>query len=132
MTLQLSQCFITINDADESLAFYRDLLGLDLRNDVASGGFRWLTLSAPGQSVEIVLEQALAGRPEQDGEALLTLVTKGSLHGAHFTTGDLDTTFEKIRAGGAEVLQEPMQQPWGVKDCAFRDPSGNVIRINQA
>jgi catechol 2,3-dioxygenase-like lactoylglutathione lyase family enzyme len=132
MSIELSQSFITINDADSSLVFYRDLLGLELRNDVASGGFRWLTLAAPDQSVEIVLEQAMAGRPEQDGEALLTLVTKGSLHGAHFRTGDLDTTFEKIRAGGAEVLQEPMQQPWGVKDCAFRDPSGNVIRINQA
>jgi catechol 2,3-dioxygenase-like lactoylglutathione lyase family enzyme len=133
MNVSLSQFFITVHDPDVALVFYRDVLGLELRNDVSSGGFRWVTLSPPAQpDVEIVLEEAHAGRPPQDGDALLALVTKGSLHGAIFRTDDLDGTFEKIRASGAEVLQEPIEQPWGVRDCAFRDPSGNLVRINQA
>jgi catechol 2,3-dioxygenase-like lactoylglutathione lyase family enzyme len=133
MDLSLSHCFVTVTDADASLAFYRDALGLELRNEVAKGGFRWLTLSPPGQpDVEIVLQEAQAGRSKDDGDAMLALATKGSLHGVHFRTPDLDTTFEKVRASGAEVLQEPVDQPWGVRDCAFRDPSGNMIRISEA
>jgi len=133
MDLSLSHCHITVTDPDAALAFYRDALGLELRNEVNQGGFRWLTLSPASQpEVEIVLSEARAGRPPADGEALEVLVTKGSLMGAIFRTPDLDTTFEKVRASGAEVLQEPTDQPWGVRDCAFRDPSGNMIRINQA
>lgn len=133
MDLSLSHCHITVTDPDASLAFYRDALGLELRSEVNQGGFRWLTLSPPSQpELEIVLSEARAGRPPADGEALEVLVTKGSLMGAIFRTSDLDTTFEKVRASGAEVLQEPTDQPWGVRDCAFRDPSGNMIRINQA
>jgi catechol 2,3-dioxygenase-like lactoylglutathione lyase family enzyme len=133
MNISISQCFITVNDPDEAIVFYRDALGLLLRNDVSSGGFRWVTLSSAEQpEVEVVLEQAHAGRPAQDGDSLLALVTKGSLHGAIFRTDDLDATFEKIRASGAEVLQEPIDQPWGARDCAFRDPSGNLVRIKQA
>jgi catechol 2,3-dioxygenase-like lactoylglutathione lyase family enzyme len=133
MDISLSHCFVTVNDPEEALAFYRDALGLELRSDVAKGGFRWLTLSPPGRpEVEVVLQEARAGRSEDDGEAMLALVTKGSLHGVHFRATDLDTTFEKVRASGAEVLQEPTDQPWGVRDCAFRDPAGNMIRINQA
>jgi catechol 2,3-dioxygenase-like lactoylglutathione lyase family enzyme len=133
MDLSLSHCHITVTDPDASLAFYRDALGLELRNEVNQGGFRWLTLTPPSQpDIEIVLSEARAGRPPADGEALEVLVTKGSLMGAIFRTSDLDTTFEKVRASGAEVMQEPTDQPWGVRDCAFRDPSGNMIRINQA
>jgi catechol 2,3-dioxygenase-like lactoylglutathione lyase family enzyme len=133
MDLSLSHCHITVTDPDASLAFYRDALGLELRNEVNQGGFRWLTLTPPSQpDIEIVLSEARAGRPPADGEALEVLVTKGSLMGAIFRTADLDTAFEKIRATGAEVMQEPTDQPWGVRDCAFRDPSGNMIRINQA
>jgi predicted enzyme related to lactoylglutathione lyase len=104
-----------------------------MRSDIANEGFRWVTLSPPSQpEIEIVLAEPQAGRPAADGDALLGLLTKGSLNGVIFRTDDLDATFEKVRASGAEVLQEPMAQPWGVRDCAFRDPSGNMIRINQA
>jgi catechol 2,3-dioxygenase-like lactoylglutathione lyase family enzyme len=132
MDLSLSHCFLTVHDPDQALAFYRDVLGLDLRNDVAAEGFRWVTLSPPSQpEVELVLVEPHAGR-SADGDALEALMTKGSLNGVIFRTEDLDGTFEKIRASGAEVLQEPIDQPYGVRDCAFRDPSGNMIRISQA
>lgn len=133
MDLSLSHCFITVHDPDQALAFYRDVLGLEVRNDVASEGFRWVTLSPPSQAdIEIVLVEPHAGRPAADGDALLGLMTKGSLNGAIFRTEDVDDTFEKVRASGAEVLQEPIDQPYGVRDCAFRDPSGNMIRISQS
>ena len=132
MSIELSHCFISVLDHDEALAFYRDALGLEVRNDVASDGFRWVTVAAPGQDVDIVLSQPHGGRSQAEGDALLTLVTQGSLQAAIFRTDDLDTTFEKVRASGAEVLQEPVSQPWGARDCAFRDPSGNVVRIAQA
>ncbi len=132
MDLSLSHCFVTVHDPDLALAFYRDVLGLELRTDVAADGFRWVTLAPRGQDVEIVLVEPHAGRPEADGDSLMTLLTKGSLNGVIFRTGDLDGTFEKVRASGAEVLQEPVAQPWGVRDCAFRDPSGNLVRISEA
>ena len=133
MDISLGHCFITVHDADEALTFYRDALGLDVRNDVASEAGRWVTLSPPSQpDVEIVLSTPQSGRSPQDSDALLALLTKGSLPGVLFRTSDLDTTFEKVRASGAEVLQEPTDQFWGAKDCAFRDPSGNMVRISQA
>ena len=132
MTITLSSTFIPINDPDEALGFYRDALGLEVRLDVANGGFRWVTVGAPGQDVGIVLFQPHGGRSQEEGDALLKLVTQGSLQAAIFQTDDLDTTFEKIRASGAEVVQEPAAMPWGVTDCAFRDPSGNLVRIAQA
>ena len=95
-------------------------------------GFRWVTVGAPGQDVDIVLFQPHGGRSQAEGDALLSLVTKGSLQAAIFNADDLDATFEKVRASGAEVLQEPTSQPWGARDCAFRDPSGNLVRIAQA
>src|SRR6188508_119534 len=106
---------------DEALGFYRDALGLEVRNDVPAGGFRWVTVGAPGQDVDIVLFQPHGGRSQVEGDALLSLVTKGSLQAAIFRTDDLDVTFEKVRASGAEVLQEPADRPWGARDCAFRD-----------
>ena len=133
MTISLSNCFVTVHDPDIALAFYRDALGLELQNDVAADGFRWLTLRSPAQSgTEIVLVQPHAGKSQEDGDALAALLVKGSLPGLNFAADDLDTIFEKVRASGAEVLQEPMDQFWGARDCAFRDPSGNMIRIKQA
>jgi catechol 2,3-dioxygenase-like lactoylglutathione lyase family enzyme len=133
MDLHLSHCFVTVHDPDIALAFYRDVLGLDVRNDVTAEGFRWVTLSPPSQhDVEIVLVEPHAGHAADDGDALQSLLVKGSLNGLIFRTADLDGTFEKIRAAGAEVLQEPIEQPYGVRDCAFRDPSGNMIRLGAA
>jgi predicted enzyme related to lactoylglutathione lyase len=133
MTVSLQCCHITVNDLDESLAFYRDALGLEVRNDVGSDGFRWVTLAGTSQpDVEIVLSEPHAGRPKADGDALQELLTKGVLPLVMFRTDDLDATFERVRAFGAEVLQEPIDQPWGPRDSAFRDPSGNTVRISQA
>jgi catechol 2,3-dioxygenase-like lactoylglutathione lyase family enzyme len=133
MTTSLQYCHITVNDPDESLAFYRDALGYEVRNDVASDGFRWVTLGSADQpELEIVLSEPHAGRSRADGDALQELLTKGVLPMVVFRTDDLDATFEKVRACGAEVLQEPIDQPWGPRDCAFRDPSGNMVRISQA
>ena len=131
MPITVSTMFIPVHDPDAALTFYRDALGLEVFNDVASEGFRWVTVGAPGQDVAIVLFQPHGGLSQAEGDALLSLVTKGSLQAAIFRTDDLDSTFEQVRASGAEVLQEPTSQPWGARDCAFRDPSGNVVRIAQ-
>jgi len=132
MTIALRYCHVTVNDLDESLGFYRDALGLEVRNDVGSGGFRWVTLGSLDQpGVEIVLSEPHAGRSEADGDALQELLIKGVLPMTIFSVDDLDTAFERVRAFGAEVLQEPIDQPWGPRDCAFRDPSGNMVRISQ-
>ena len=132
MTIALRYCHVTVNDLDESLGFYRDALGLEVRNDVGSGGFRWVTLGSPDQpGVEIVLSEPHAGRSQADGDALQELLTKGVLPMIIFSVDNLDAAFEKVRASGAEVLQEPIDQPWGPRDCAFRDPSGNMVRISQ-
>jgi catechol 2,3-dioxygenase-like lactoylglutathione lyase family enzyme len=133
MAISLQYCHITVNDLDESLAFYRDALGLETRKDVASGGYRWVTLgSATQPGLEIVLSEPHAGRSQADGDALQELLTKGVLPMSVFRTDDVDAAFERVRAFGAEVLQEPIDQPWGPRDCAFRDPSGNMVRISQA
>ena len=132
MAVTVSTTFIAVHDPEEALGFYRDALGLQVRNDVEANGYRWVTVGAEGQDVDIVLFQPHGGLSPAEGDALLALVTKGALQAAIFRTDDLDTTFEKVRASGAEVLQEPVAQPWGVRDCAFRDPSGNMIRIAQA
>ncbi|MFC5751337.1 VOC family protein [Actinomadura rugatobispora] len=132
MTIALQYCHITVNDVDQALAFYGDALDLEVRNDVASDGFRWVTLGSPTQpGLEIVLSEPHAGRSQADGDALQELLTKGVLPMTVFRTDDLDATFEKVRGSGAEVLQEPIDQPWGPRDCAFRDPSGNMVRITQ-
>ncbi|MGE6727086.1 VOC family protein, partial [Streptomyces niveus] len=128
MTIALQYCHVTVNDPDESLAFYRDALGFEVRNDVSSGDYRWVTIGSPTQpGLEIVLSEPHAGRSQADGDALQELLTKGVLGQLIFRTDDVDATFETVRASGAEVLQEPMDQPWGPRDCAFRDPSGNMV-----
>ncbi len=131
MNLTFSQCFVLVHDPDLALAFYRDTLDLELRNDVARESFRWITVGAASQpGVAIVLTNYLNGSPA-DGEALAALLAKGALNGVHFHTDDLDATFEKLRASSAEIVQEPTDQPWGTRDCAVRDPSGNLVRIDQ-
>jgi len=133
MTIELQYCHVTVNNVDESLGFYRGALGLEVQNDVGSGGFRWVTLGSPDQpGLGIVLSEPHAGRSQADGDALQELLTKGVLPMIMFRVDDLDGVFEKVRASGAEVLQEPMDQPWGPRDSAFRDPSGNMVRISQA
>ena len=131
MDLTLSTCFVLVHDPELALDFYRDTLGLELRNDVARGDFRWITVGAPAQpDVAIVLTNYLNGSPA-DSDALAALLAKGALNGVHFHTNDLDTTFEKLRTSHTEIVQEPTDQPWGTRDCAIRDPSGNMIRIDQ-
>jgi catechol 2,3-dioxygenase-like lactoylglutathione lyase family enzyme len=124
MDLTLSQCFVLVDDPDLALAFYRDTLGLELRNDVARENFRWITVGAASQpGVAIVLTNYLNGSPA-DADALAALLAKGALNGVHFHTDELG-------ASGAEIVQEPTEQPWGTRDCAVRDPSGNLVRIDQ-
>ncbi|HEY1825229.1 MAG TPA: VOC family protein [Acidimicrobiales bacterium] len=132
MSTTLANTFILVHDPEEALAFYRDALGLEVRLDVSNGGFRWVTVGAPGQDVAIVLSQPHGGRSQAEGDELLSLVTRGSLQGAIFHTDDLEGVFAKVRDSGVEVLEEPTDQPWGVRDCAVRDPSGNLVRIQAA
>ncbi|MFD3778858.1 VOC family protein [Streptomyces sp. NPDC058612] len=135
MDITLAQCFIAVDDHDKALAFYRDVLGLEVRNDVGYGGMRWVTVGSPAQpGVEIVLEPPLAdpGASPADRQAVAELLAKGLLRGVIFSTDDCDATFERIRAAGGEVMQEPFDQPYGVRDCAFRDPAGNMLRFTQA
>jgi len=134
MDITLSTCFIAVDDHDKALVFYRDVLGFEVRNDVGFEGMRWVTVGAPSQpDVSIVLEPPLAdpNASPADREAMTELLAKGLLRGVIFSTDDVDATFERIRAAGGEVLQEPFDQPYGVRDCAFRDPSGNMLRFNQ-
>ena len=131
MNLTLSTCFVQVHDPDAALGFYRDKLGLEVRNDVANEGFRWITVGSPNQpDVAIVLTNFVNGGPG-DNDALSALLAKGALNGVHFHSDDLDATFDKLRASGAEIVQEPADQPWGTRDFAVRDPSGNLVRIDQ-
>ncbi len=134
MTASLSTVHILVDDPDAALGFYRDTLGLTVRNEVANGGFRWITLVSDTQpEIGIVLSQPHAGRSQADGDALAAILAKGELYPVHFRTEDLDGVFVKVAATpGVEVLQEPANQPWGVRDAAVRDPAGNRIRIEQA
>jgi predicted enzyme related to lactoylglutathione lyase len=133
MSISLTTTHLTVHDVDLALAFYRDTLGLTVTNDVKNDYGRWTSLQTPDQSdITIVLSEPHAGRSPEDGDALARLLAKGALNGFIFAVDDLDATFEKVQASGAEVLQEPMDQPWGVRDAAFRDPSGNTVRLNQA
>ncbi len=131
MDLTVARCFVIVHDPDGALTFYRDALGLEVRDDVAREDFRWITVGAATQpDVAIVLTNYLNGSPA-DGDAVAALVAKGALNGVHFHTDDLDAAFEQVRASGAEIVQEPTEQFWGARDCAVRDPSGNLVRIDQ-
>jgi predicted enzyme related to lactoylglutathione lyase len=134
MTVQIATAFIAVDDHEKALTFYRDMLGLEVRNDVGFEGMRWITLGSPDQpGVDIVLEPPLAdpSASPADREVMAELLAKGLLRSVLFTTADVDGTFEKVRAAGGEVLQEPIDQPYGVRDCAFRDPAGNMVRIQE-
>lgn len=133
MTIALLYCQITVDDIDASLPFYRDALGFEVLNDVGSGEFRWVTLgNTDRQGAQIVLSPPHAGRSQADGDTMQELLAKGALPIIVFGTDDVDAMFERVRASGAEVLQEPIDQQWGPRDCAFRDPSGNTVRISRA
>jgi catechol 2,3-dioxygenase-like lactoylglutathione lyase family enzyme len=134
MAISLSGVHVIVDDPDAALRFYRDTLGLTVRNEVANDGFRWITLVTDSQpEVQIVLSQPHAGRSKEDGDALAALLAKGALGMIQFRSDNLDATFDKmVTAPGAEVLSEPADQFWGVRDAAVRDPAGNMIRVEQA
>ncbi len=133
MTVLLSQVHIFVDDPDAALGFYRDGLGLTVSNEVAYDGFRWITLVPESQpDVGIVLFETHAGRSEEDGDALAALLAKGELSPVHFGCDDLDSIFDRLATTpGVEVLEEPADRPWGVRDGAVRDPAGNLIRIEE-
>jgi catechol 2,3-dioxygenase-like lactoylglutathione lyase family enzyme len=131
MNLSLSQCFVIVHDPERALAFYRDGLGLEQRSNVDKGEFQWIVVGAASQpDVSICLTNYLNGSPA-DRDAVAELVAKGALNGVHFQSDDLDASFEKLRDFGAEIVEEPTEQPWGTRDFAVRDPSGNLVRIDQ-
>ncbi|MDT7784709.1 MAG: hypothetical protein QOF58_3128 [Pseudonocardiales bacterium] len=129
--MKLSHTFLFVHDQDAALKFYRDVVGLEVRTDESVEDYRWLTVGPAGQpDIEIGLSAVGPPVPPTDYETLHALLAKGSLHGIIFEIDDVDAKFEQVRAAGAEVLQEPIDQFYGVRDCAFRDPSGNMIRFS--
>ncbi len=131
MNLSFSQCFVLAHDPEAAVAFYRDTLGLEVRSDVARENFRWVVVGCPTQpAIGICITNYLGGSPA-DIDALAGLIAKGALGGVHFQSDDLDATFAKVRDAGADIVQEPTEQPWGTRDFAVRDPSGNLVRIDQ-
>jgi catechol 2,3-dioxygenase-like lactoylglutathione lyase family enzyme len=134
MTTQLSHVQILVDDPDAALAFYRDALGLSVRFEVANGGFRWITLGTDSQpEIAIVLMEPHAGRSQADGDAVAALLAKGELRPVQFSSDNLESTWAKVVATpGVSVVEEPADQPWGVRDGAVRDPAGNLVRIQQA
>lgn len=134
MEITIHSSFLPHSDPDASLAFYRDTLGFEVRNDVGYQGMRWITVGPAGQpdtSVVLHPPAATPGLTDDESRTLLELVAKGSYFGVNLATTDLDGTFAQVEATGAEVVQEPTEQPYGVRDCAFRDPAGNMIRIQE-
>lgn len=132
MSITLSHCFMYVTDQDEALEFYTGTVGLEVRTDVSMEDYRWLTVGPPKQpDIEIGLAAIGPPIPPADQDTVRDLVSKGSLGAVIFETDDCRATFEQLRARGAEVLQEPIEQPYGIIDCAFRDPSGNMIRFSQ-
>jgi uncharacterized glyoxalase superfamily protein PhnB len=135
MQINIQYAFLPQTDPEAALAFYRDTLGFELRNDVGYSGLRWLTVGPPNQpETAIVLHPPAAdpGITDDERRTILELIAKGTYTSVTLSTDDLEATFDKLQASGAEVVQEPIDQPWGVRDCAFRDPTGNMIRINQS
>ena len=132
--MQVHATYLPHTDPDASLAFYRDVLGFEVLNDVGYEGMRWMTVRPPGQNGTAIVLQPPAADPGITGPerlAIAEMMAKGTYAGILLATDDLAATFARIRAGGAEVVQEPMDQDYGVRDCAFRDPAGNLIRIQQ-
>ncbi|MEU8420399.1 VOC family protein [Micromonospora sp. NPDC048835] len=134
MDITIHSSFLPHTDPEASLAFYRDILGFEVRLDVGYEGMRWITVGPVGQpSTAIVLHPPAAnpGITDDERQTILELMAKGSYFGVNLATTDLDATFAKLEASDAEVVQEPTDQPYGVRDCAFRDPAGNMVRIQQ-
>lgn len=133
--ITIHSSFLPHEDPDATLAFYRDALGFEVRNDVEYAGMHWITVGPPGQpDTSIVLYPPAASPGLTDGErrTIAEMMAKGTYGHVILAATDLDAAFERIQASGAEVVQEPVDQPYGVRDCAFRDPSGNLVRINDA
>ncbi|MFF3781236.1 VOC family protein [Streptomyces sp. NPDC001933] len=134
MDLTIHTSFLPHDDPDAALAFYRDILGFEIRNDVGFGGMRWITVGPTGQpGTSIVLHPPAAdpGITEDERRTITEMMAKGTYAIITLATPDLDSAFDRLQAGGAEVVQEPTEQPYGIRDCAFRDPAGNLIRINE-
>jgi len=134
MDLTIHSTFLPHNDPDAALGFYRDTLGFEVRNDVDYGGLRWITVGPPGQPETCIVLTPPAITPgitDEERRMLVEMMAKGTYAMIILASRDLDATFEKVQASGAEVIQEPTDQPYGVRDCAFRDPAGNHVRINQ-
>jgi catechol 2,3-dioxygenase-like lactoylglutathione lyase family enzyme len=134
MDITINASFLPQDDPDAALAFYRDTLGFEVRNDVGYGGLRWITVGPPGQpgtSIVLYPPGADPGITDDERRTITEMMAKGTYGIITLATADLDGTFERLQAGDAEVVQEPTEQPYGIRDCAFRDPAGNLIRINE-
>ncbi|HTJ76450.1 MAG TPA: VOC family protein [Acidimicrobiales bacterium] len=134
MEITIHSTFLPHDDPDASLAFYRDTLGFEVRNDVGYGGMRWLTVgpaNQPGTSIVLHPPAADPGITDDERRTITEMMAKGTYAIITFATPDLDGTFERLAARDVEIVQEPTDQPYGVRDCAVRDPAGNLIRINQ-
>jgi catechol 2,3-dioxygenase-like lactoylglutathione lyase family enzyme len=134
MDITIHSTFLPHNDPDASVAFYRDTLGFDVRLDVGYNGMRWITVGAvnqPGTSIVLYPPGADPGITDDERRTILEMMAKGTYAIMTLATPDLDGTFEQLQASGAEIVQEPIEQPYGVRDCAIRDPAGNLIRINE-
>ena len=134
MDISIHSSFLPHTDPDASLVFYRDTLGFEVRDDVGYQGMRWITVGPAGQpdtSVVLHPPAATPGLTDDERRTILELVAKGSYFGVNLATADLDGTFAQLESAGAEVVQEPTEQPYGVRDCAFRDPAGNLLRIQE-
>ncbi|GAA1596895.1 MULTISPECIES: VOC family protein [Kribbella] len=135
MSLKILNSFLPHTDPEESLKFYRDLLGFEVRMDVGYEGMRWITVGPPGQpDTSIVLTPPAVdpGITEDERKTIFEMMAKGTYATVVLQTDDVDALFDRLQAADAEVIQEPVDQPYGVRDCAFRDPAGNHVRINQA
>jgi uncharacterized glyoxalase superfamily protein PhnB len=135
MDLKILHSFLPHNDPDAAIAFYRDVLGFEVRNDVGYEGMRWITVGPAGQpDTSIVLTPPAVdpGITDEERRTIFEMMAKGTYATLVLQTDDLDGLFERLQATDAEVIQEPIDQPYGIRDCAFRDPAGNHIRINQA
>ncbi|MFC7494200.1 MULTISPECIES: VOC family protein [unclassified Nocardioides] len=135
MDINLHTTFLPQDDPEAALRFYRDTLGFELRNDVGYDGKRWLTMGSPGQpSVNIVLYPPGAdpGITEDERKVITEMMAKGTFGSMLFSSKDLDATFEQLQAADVDIVQEPTEQPWGVRDFAVRDPAGNMLRVQAA
>ena len=134
MDITIHASFLPHTDPDASLAFYRDILGFEVRQDVGYGGMRWITIGPAGQpdtSILLAPPAADPGITDDERRTIVEMMAKGTYASINLATPDLDGAFERLQAGDAEVVQEPTDQPWGIRDCAFRDPAGNMLRFNQ-